>query len=85
MNGAQPGVGGGAARHVAGDPAQKRAPLQTDWGFSDLEMHDTVGAGALGLVEETIAAGAVPSAAEVVALVRLVAPTTPASTSPTSV
>ena len=34
-----------------------------DWGFTDLEMRDTVGAGALGLVEETIAAGASPQAA----------------------
>ena len=42
---------------------QKRARLQAEWGFSDLEMRDTVGAGALGLVEETIAAGAAPQAA----------------------
>lgn len=45
------------------NPTQKRARLQAEWGFSDLEMRDTVGAGALGLVEETIAAGATPSAA----------------------
>ncbi|MDN4172735.1 Asp-tRNA(Asn)/Glu-tRNA(Gln) amidotransferase subunit GatB [Nocardioides sp. SOB77] len=45
------------------NPTQKRARLQAAWGFSDLEMRDTVGAGALGLVEETIAAGATPSAA----------------------
>jgi len=44
-------------------PHQKRARLQTEWGFSDLEMRDTVGAGALGLVEETIAAGTSPQAA----------------------
>ena len=44
-------------------PHEKRARLQTEWGFSDLEMRDTVGAGALGLVEETIAAGAAPQAA----------------------
>ncbi len=44
-------------------PAQRRARLQAEWGFSDLEMRDTVGAGALGLVEETIAAGASPQAA----------------------
>jgi aspartyl-tRNA(Asn)/glutamyl-tRNA(Gln) amidotransferase subunit B len=44
-------------------PHEKRARLQTDWGFSDLEMRDTVGAGALTLVEETIAAGAAPQAA----------------------
>jgi aspartyl-tRNA(Asn)/glutamyl-tRNA(Gln) amidotransferase subunit B len=45
------------------NPTQKRARLQAEWGFSDLEMRDTVGAGALGLVEETIAAGATPQAA----------------------
>ncbi len=44
-------------------PRERRARLQTDWGFSDLEMRDTVGAGALSLVEETIAAGAPPAAA----------------------
>jgi aspartyl-tRNA(Asn)/glutamyl-tRNA(Gln) amidotransferase subunit B len=45
------------------NPTQKRARLQAEWGFSDLEMRDTVGAGALGLVEETIAAGATPPSA----------------------
>jgi aspartyl-tRNA(Asn)/glutamyl-tRNA(Gln) amidotransferase subunit B len=45
------------------NPAQKRLRLQAEWGFSDLEMRDTVGAGALGLVEETVAAGASPQAA----------------------
>jgi aspartyl-tRNA(Asn)/glutamyl-tRNA(Gln) amidotransferase subunit B len=44
-------------------PRERRARLQQEWGFSDLEMRDTVGAGALGLVEETIAAGAEPAAA----------------------
>ena len=44
-------------------PRERRARLQSDWGFSDLEMRDTIGAGALGLVEETIAAGAAPQAA----------------------
>ena len=44
-------------------PRDRRARLQADWGFSDLEMRDTIGAGALGLVEETIAAGASPQAA----------------------
>ena len=44
-------------------PRVRRARLQDDWGYSDLEMRDTVGAGALGLVEETIAAGAAPAAA----------------------
>jgi aspartyl-tRNA(Asn)/glutamyl-tRNA(Gln) amidotransferase subunit B len=45
------------------NPTVKRARLQGEWGFSDLEMRDTVGAGALGLVEQTIAAGAAPQAA----------------------
>jgi aspartyl-tRNA(Asn)/glutamyl-tRNA(Gln) amidotransferase subunit B len=45
------------------NPTQKRARLQADWGFSDLEMRDTVGAGALLLIEETIAAGTTPQAA----------------------
>jgi aspartyl-tRNA(Asn)/glutamyl-tRNA(Gln) amidotransferase subunit B len=44
-------------------PHERRARLQQDWGFSDLEMRDTVGAGALGLVEDTIAAGTAPQAA----------------------
>ena len=45
------------------NPTQKQARLQAEWGFSDLEMRDTIGAGALLLVEETIAAGASPTAA----------------------
>ncbi len=45
------------------NPTQKQARLQAEWGFSDLEMRDTVGAGALLLVEKTIAAGASPTAA----------------------
>jgi aspartyl-tRNA(Asn)/glutamyl-tRNA(Gln) amidotransferase subunit B len=44
-------------------PAERRARLQAEWGFSDLEMRDTVGAGALVLVERTIAAGTAPQAA----------------------
>jgi aspartyl-tRNA(Asn)/glutamyl-tRNA(Gln) amidotransferase subunit B len=44
-------------------PHEHRARLQAEWGFSDLDMRDTVGAGALGLVEETIAAGATPQTA----------------------
>lgn len=45
------------------NPTAKRARLQGEWGFTDLEMRDTVGAGAFGLVEATIAAGAAPQAA----------------------
>ena len=44
-------------------PREHRARLQADWGFTDLEMRDTVGAGALTLVEQTVAAGATPQAA----------------------
>ncbi len=45
------------------NPTARRARLQVEWGFSDLEMRDTVGAGALSLVEQTIVAGAAPSSA----------------------
>jgi len=45
------------------NPTVRRGRLQAEWGFSDLDMRDTVGAGALGLVEETIAAGAAPQSA----------------------
>jgi len=45
------------------NPTAKRARLQVEWGFSDLEMRDTIGAGAFGLVEETIEAGASPQIA----------------------
>ena len=45
------------------NPTVRRARLQEAWGFSDLEMRDTVGAGALSLVEQTIAAGSTPQAA----------------------
>jgi aspartyl-tRNA(Asn)/glutamyl-tRNA(Gln) amidotransferase subunit B len=44
-------------------PAERRARLQAEWGFSDLEMRDAVAAGALGLIGETVAAGAAPQAA----------------------
>ncbi len=44
-------------------PSARRARLQGEWGFSDLEMRDTVGAGALELVEQTVAEGASPQAA----------------------
>ncbi|MCH1867277.1 Asp-tRNA(Asn)/Glu-tRNA(Gln) amidotransferase subunit GatB [Nocardioides sp. CFH 31398] len=45
------------------NPTVKRARLQAEWGYSDLEMRDVVNAGALLLVEETVAAGASPAAA----------------------
>jgi aspartyl-tRNA(Asn)/glutamyl-tRNA(Gln) amidotransferase subunit B len=44
-------------------PSERRRRLQADWGFSDLEMRDTVGAGALDLVASTISSGAAPQAA----------------------
>lgn len=50
-------------RHLPEPPHEKRARLQQEWGFSDLEMRDTVGAGALLLVEKTIVAGTTPQAA----------------------
>ena len=39
-------------------PSVRRARLQSDWGFTDLEMRDVVNAGALSLVVDTVAAGA---------------------------
>jgi aspartyl-tRNA(Asn)/glutamyl-tRNA(Gln) amidotransferase subunit B len=50
-------------RSLPEPPHEKRARLQAEWGFSDLEMRDTVGAGALLLVEKTIVAGTTPQAA----------------------
>ncbi len=44
-------------------PRVRRARLQQAWGFSDLEMRDAVGAGALGAIEETVAHGASPQSA----------------------
>jgi aspartyl-tRNA(Asn)/glutamyl-tRNA(Gln) amidotransferase subunit B len=44
-------------------PRERRARLQQEWGFSDLEMRDVAGAGALVLVEQTVAAGCPPQAA----------------------
>ncbi|WP_053205054.1 Asp-tRNA(Asn)/Glu-tRNA(Gln) amidotransferase subunit GatB [Jiangella muralis] len=39
-------------------PAARRARLQADWGFTDLEMRDVVNAGAVALVAATVDAGA---------------------------
>ncbi|HKX69177.1 MAG TPA: Asp-tRNA(Asn)/Glu-tRNA(Gln) amidotransferase subunit GatB [Intrasporangium sp.] len=44
-------------------PGQRRKRLQAEWGYSDLEMRDVVNAGAVGLIEETVAAGASAAAA----------------------
>jgi aspartyl-tRNA(Asn)/glutamyl-tRNA(Gln) amidotransferase subunit B len=44
-------------------PARRRRRLQSDWGFSDLEMRDLVNAHAVDLVAATVDAGASPAAA----------------------
>jgi aspartyl-tRNA(Asn)/glutamyl-tRNA(Gln) amidotransferase subunit B len=44
-------------------PADRRRRLQKEWGFSDPEMRDVVNAGAVDLIETTIAAGSSPAAA----------------------
>lgn len=44
-------------------PGVHRHRLQVEWGFTDLELQDVVNAGALGLIEATVAAGASPQAA----------------------
>lgn len=45
-------------------PSERRRRLQAEWEFSDLDMRDTVGAGALDLVAATVAAGTTPAAAK---------------------
>jgi aspartyl-tRNA(Asn)/glutamyl-tRNA(Gln) amidotransferase subunit B len=42
-------------------PAARRARLQQEWGISDTEMQWLANAGALGVVEQTVAAGASPA------------------------
>jgi aspartyl-tRNA(Asn)/glutamyl-tRNA(Gln) amidotransferase subunit B len=42
---------------------EQRALLQAAWGFTDLEMRDVVASEAVGLIEQTVAAGASPQAA----------------------
>lgn len=44
-------------------PAVRRRRLQGEWGFADAEMRDAVNAGAIELIEATVAAGAAPAAA----------------------
>lgn len=45
-------------------PARRRARLQTEWGFTDLEMRDVNGTeGAIDLIDATVRAGASPTAA----------------------
>lgn len=44
-------------------PAARRRRLATEWGYADAEMRDVVNAGAVELIETTVAAGASPTAA----------------------
>ncbi len=44
-------------------PAARRKRLHAEWGYADAEMRDVVNAGALDLIEATVAAGASPAAA----------------------
>ncbi|BCY14623.1 Asp-tRNA(Asn)/Glu-tRNA(Gln) amidotransferase subunit GatB [Actinoplanes sp. L3-i22] len=44
-------------------PSVKRARLREDWGITELEMQSATNAGAVELIEETIAAGASPAGA----------------------
>ena len=49
----------------AGAPRRTAVPrLQQTWGFSDLEMRDVVGAGAVVMIEQTVGRGASPAAAK---------------------
>ena len=41
-------------------PAERLKRISAEWGFSDLEMRDVVSAGAVDLIEATVAAGAAP-------------------------
>ncbi|WP_408896259.1 Asp-tRNA(Asn)/Glu-tRNA(Gln) amidotransferase subunit GatB [Nocardioides sp. R1-1] len=45
------------------NPTQRRARLQAEYGFSDLEMRDVWAAGALPLIEATVAEGTAPQSA----------------------
>ncbi len=44
-------------------PGLRRSRLQGEWGFTDAELQDVVNAGALDLIEATVAAGATPASA----------------------
>ncbi len=44
-------------------PAARRRRLADEWGYADAEMRDVVNAGAVELIETTVAAGATPAAA----------------------
>ncbi len=44
-------------------PAERRKRLTAEWGFTELEVRDVVGAGALDVIAATVAAGCAPQAA----------------------
>jgi aspartyl-tRNA(Asn)/glutamyl-tRNA(Gln) amidotransferase subunit B len=44
-------------------PAARRRRLLGEWGFTDVEMRDVINAGAIDLIEATVAAGATPAGA----------------------
>lgn len=44
-------------RSLPEPPAKRRTRLQQEWGYSDLEMRDVIAAGALDVIEATVAAG----------------------------
>ena len=44
-------------------PVAKRRRLRTEWGYADMEMRDVINAGALELIETTVAAGCDPASA----------------------
>jgi aspartyl-tRNA(Asn)/glutamyl-tRNA(Gln) amidotransferase subunit B len=44
-------------------PVERLRRVSGEWGFSDLELRDVVNAGAVDLIEQTVAAGASPQAA----------------------
>ena len=44
-------------------PAARRARLQAEWGFTDLELRDVVNGGALDLIDATVLAGCAPQPA----------------------
>ncbi len=44
-------------------PAERLLRITAEWGFSDLELRDVISAGAVDLIEQTVAAGASPQAA----------------------
>ena len=44
-------------------PVAKRRRLRAEWGYADMEMRDVINAGALELIEATVAAGCDPASA----------------------